>query len=271
MDLRAVVLAVLLPTMINSNIVSEPKVHSWFDYENQLLYKAIETNVLVKQYMDQLKTALQTMAAQTEEFAQMKKVLEETNDDVKTETKKWLKAQTEEFAQLKKVLEETNADFRVETVNRLETMEQTVQDAIGEARTPIVSFNARSAVDRSPDQDQIMVYKTVLQNIGDPYDSATGIFTAPLAGTFMFNVNVCTYQSKWSQLQLVVDSRDNIILTFRHYNSDNTDSSFGSVTHYLTKGQRVWVQSEYNSGSSNTLYEHSNECWNQFSGTLLNH
>ena len=29
--------------------------------------------------------------AQTEEFAQMKKVLEETKDDVKTETKKWLK------------------------------------------------------------------------------------------------------------------------------------------------------------------------------------
>lgn len=43
-------------------------------------------------------------------------------------------AQTEEFAQLKKVFEETNADIRVETVSRLETMEQTIQDAIGMKR-----------------------------------------------------------------------------------------------------------------------------------------
>lgn len=134
-----------------------------------------------------------------------------------------------------------------------------------------MTFNAREAVDKSPETDQIMIYKNVLQNIGEAYDSATGIFTAPLAGTFMFNVNVCTAADKWSQLQLVVDSRENIILTFRHYNSDSYDSSSGSVTHYLTKGQRVWVQSHHNSGSTNTLHISDSNCWNQFSGTMVNH
>lgn len=236
------VMTFLLSNIVNCNVISEPTGYSRLDWEAQLLYKAAETNILMKQYMEQLQTALQTMAAKTEEITQ-----------------------------LKKVLEETNADFRAETMDKLKAMEQTVQGIMGEARTPIVSFNARSAVDRSPDEDQIMVYKTVLQNIGDAYDSVTGIFTTPLAGTFMFNVNVCTLGNKWSQLQLVVDSRDNLILAFGHYSSVSHDSSSGSVTHYLTKGQRVWVQSEHNSGSSNTLYETGDYCWNQFSGTLLNH
>lgn len=36
-----------------------------FDWEDQLLYKAIETNLLMKQYMEELQKGLQTMAGKS--------------------------------------------------------------------------------------------------------------------------------------------------------------------------------------------------------------
>ena len=136
-----------------------------------------------------------------------------------------------------------------------------------ELQTPTVMFSARKVADRSPSNRQIMMFSIIIQNTGDGYDSSTGIFTAPVYGTFMFNVQFCVHSSKWAQFQLAVDRSDNVILVFRHYNSDSADVMVTSIAHYLSKGQKVWVQS-YTSYSSDIVFDQS-DCWCQFSGALV--
>ena len=117
-----------------------------------------------------------------------------------------------------------------------------------------------------------MIFSTIIQNIGDGYDSSTGVFTASVNGTFVFNVQFCVHANKWAQFQLAVDRSDNLILTFRHRNSDHADVMGTSIAHYLSEGQKVWVQSYTYTGPSSNLFEHtSTDCWNQFSGALVHH
>ena len=115
-----------------------------------------------------------------------------------------------------------------------------------------------------------MVFTTVIQNIGNGYDSSTGIFTAPVNGTYMFNVQLCVHSRKWAQFQLAVDSSSNVKATFRHYNADSADVLTTSVAHTLSVGQKIWIQSYTDSGSVNVLFDQS-DCWSQFSGALVHH
>ena len=134
-----------------------------------------------------------------------------------------------------------------------------------------ITFNARNAVDRSPETNQIIIFNSVIQNRGNAYDSVTGIFTTPVDGIYTFNVQVCTHSSKWAYFQLALDRMDNVILTVSSYNGDASYTTVSnSVSYYLTEGQRLWVKSYYNSGSSHTLYDNGN-CWNQFSGALIHY
>lgn len=134
---------------------------------------------------------------------------------------------------------------------------------------PIVVFNVKTAKDVSPQANQKILFNTILLNLGGAYDEATGIFTAPVNGTYMFAIQVATYLGKWGRFHLVCDT-GNIILSIAHYNADNHFSSTaGTVAHILTKGQRIWLEFAYNSGSTQRLYEDVNYASNQFSGMLV--
>lgn len=134
---------------------------------------------------------------------------------------------------------------------------------------PTIAFFVRTAADLSPAKNQIMKFGTVLQNMGDAYDVATGIFTAPINGTFIFNVQFCTNTNKWSTFQIALDSTDNVILIFNN-NGNPADSVSTSIAYHLLERQRIWIQSHPTSGSSGTiLYENLN-CWNHFSGSIVN-
>ena len=109
-----------------------------------------------------------------------------------------------------------------------------------------------------------------MENIGNSYNPGTGVFTAPINGTYIFSMQGCTINSYYAWFQLAVDSGDNVILVIRNYeNAANTTTS-DHVPHYLTVGQRVLVQSNYNSGTTNMLYHEDPNCWNHFSGVLVN-
>ena len=159
--------------------------------------------------------------------------------------------------------------FTVNTVF-LKTSSNSVVYLAERTRMPVVLFSARHVRDTSPEGGQVIVFYDTLQNIGDAYDPVTGIFTAPVSGTYLFSIQACTQASQFARFQLVAESSDNIILAISHYtHSASYTTSSDSVAHHLTEGQRVWVVSYHNSGSTTTLYDHSSYCWNHFFGVLL--
>ena len=135
---------------------------------------------------------------------------------------------------------------------------------------PTIQFSAKDVRDVSPTQNQVIIFPTVLQNIGNCYNPGTGVFTAPTNGTYIFSMQTCTYSAQYAYFQLVVDSSDNVILVLRNYDSAAYTTTSDSVPHYLMVGQRVWVQSYLNSGTTITLVHVEENCWNHFSGVLVN-
>ena len=125
-------------------------------------------------------------------------------------------------------------------------------------------------MDLSPSQNEVMRFKTIVLNVGGGYDETSGVFTSPVNGSFIFSVQVATYVSKWGRLQLVCDTSSNVILSIAHWNSNaHYSSTSNTVAQVLNKGQRVWVQFEYDAGSTQVLYEHLSYASNQFSGLLV--
>lgn len=208
----------------------EPKVYSRFDWEDKLLQKVIESNMMMKQYMDKLDKALETMTEQTQVFERTKRVLEQTNEDI-----------------------------RIETANRLKYMDR--------MSVPTVAFNVRKAEDTSPAAKLVIKFQHVLLNLGGAYDEDSGKFTAPVNGTYMFGAQVCSRGGKYGIFQVAVDTKENVILAISDYEKQTaTTSTSGTSVAFLTVGQKVWVQNQY---SSSGLHDHDSQCWNQFTGTLI--
>ena len=135
---------------------------------------------------------------------------------------------------------------------------------------PAIAFNVRDAKDLSPQEHDVIQFKNVVLNVGGAYDETTGIFTSPVNGTFMFSIQTATWISHWGRFQLVVDASSNVILSIAHNSTAaHTASTSGTVAHVLTEGQKVWLQFQYNSGTTQVLHESADYASNQFSGVLV--
>ncbi|XP_060583745.1 coadhesin-like isoform X2 [Ruditapes philippinarum] len=56
-------------------------------------------------------------------------------------------------------------------------------------------FNVNLATVQASSNLTTMIFTDVLFNIGSAYNTSTGIFTAPMAGLYQFNVHICTQNS----------------------------------------------------------------------------
>lgn len=237
--LSALVICLLLGSSYGSE--QEPRCYSRFDYEEKLLQKTIHTDFQLQEYVRQMDKAMEEIRAHKAEFNDMKASIEKVAEDIKSSVTTTTRELIQEIAEVRESVD-----------------------------TPTIVFNARQAADQSPEKYNVIVLQTVIQNIGNAYDSNTGIFTAPVNGTFMFSIKACKNYQQWTYFRLVVDTQDNVILTISDYQGNAYDTtSSASVATYLTAGQKIWVQSFHNSGSTQTLREQENYCWNQFTGVLL--
>ena len=84
-----------------------------------------------------------------------------------------------------------------------------------------------------------LLFRAVALNTGNGFDSKTGIFTAPVAGTYVFFL-----------MQLGVYARGSVTLDIvkhggvleRVYCHGHEDQGSGQVTAPLRAGQQVWVR-----------------------------
>ena len=208
-----------------------------YDLEEKILEKSIRTEIMMTEYMERMEKALEKMASYKED-------LENT----------------------KKTLEETKVAVQRETTERLAAISQNITEFQSQAIVPTISFNVRKAKDLTPAQYQVIKFEHVIQNNGRAYDEVTGVFTAPYNGTYLFSVQVCSYQAQHGNFILVVDDRNNEILVVWGYEASTYTSTSGTVVHRLAKGQEVMVMNYY---SQTKLHEVDHWCSNQFSGVLI--
>ena len=122
----------------------------------------------------------------------------------------------------------------------------------------MVSFQARDLDTAKSDYSKPLVFSDVQENEGGGYDPATGVFTCPTAGTYLFSATGgCQSEDGHVGAAIMVDD------TYHSwFNGSSTCTGSSSVCVQLEVGQEVWVQAWSDVGQ----YRDDDAC---FTGALL--
>ena len=112
------------------------------------------------------------------------------------------------------------------------------------------------------------MFQEIVQNEGKGYNKNTGIFTAPVTGTYLFTVQVCLYSKKGLSLSIVANGTT---ITAGFFG----DQDWGTICH-SSDGQ-AFIQAEEvvkvlvtNAYPGNVIYpDYADRYWSFFSGVLL--
>ena len=150
---------------------------------------------------------------------------------------------------------------------RLETLEKSVAHALVR---PTVAVKVRLSKDVTlPNVHQRVVYDVIVMNEGNAYDPGTGIFRAPVNGTYMFAVTACATNKDVISLYIVKDQQT-VIGELRSGDSSFIDCNSEVTTAYMIAGSTVWIERSNNPndrerrGILKTIY------WNSFTVALVN-
>ncbi|PVD38877.1 hypothetical protein C0Q70_01502 [Pomacea canaliculata] len=160
------------------------------------------------------------------------------------------------------------------SLTALESKVQSQQSAINSLQvrenheSNAVAFSVRFQSDDESNgvllgQHQTLTFNDVITNIGNGYDSATGIFTAPVAGVYIFFLRVMSTNSHGS-IDVVIDKQGAPLdLIFAEGQTDPYDQGSGQVTTHLAVGEKVWARQQSGEAVRGRWYT-------SFTGLLLN-
>ena len=203
-----------------------------------------------------------------------------------------LDKQTDEIANLKLKLQ-TNEQANVELVKKVVTLQQRLniyRHGISDLKRQLLSSeetctgkieDIRSQVHRYNDTQSVSFYarvspsytsiapRTTIKfarvqtNIGNAYDSATGEFTVPLAGVYVFYSHILTKHKHFIETGLQINGVTKLLLYSG--GSPYYGSGSNSMVVHLNKGDRVKMVT--GCCGSTPFYIH--HLWSTFSGFLL--
>ncbi|XP_034565808.1 complement C1q-like protein 2 [Notolabrus celidotus] len=111
--------------------------------------------------------------------------------------------------------------------------------------------------------DRTLVFRRVLSNLGNGYNSETGVFTAPVAGTYYFFMSHHAGGQHIVSLTLIRNS-DAIVQTYDHASTaDTADNGSNAAVLQLQQGDLVYVRLDANT------HVWGNDLVTTFSGFLL--
>jgi hypothetical protein len=113
-----------------------------------------------------------------------------------------------------------------------------------------------------------IVFTDILHNLGDSYNTDTGVFTVPLGGIYLFTVQLCVYNNKHIDYGLVVDG---VYMDVARYADNYADVCCYKLTTTVSvkSGNKVWMKVIYRSSSGYILYHNEQHYWTSFSGVLI--
>ncbi|XP_052722485.1 complement C1q-like protein 4 isoform X1 [Crassostrea angulata] len=126
-----------------------------------------------------------------------------------------------------------------------------------------VGFSAGLTKMLKTNDTDLIVYDRVFLNMGNGYDSSTGVFTCPNAGTYAFLVHGVSTAT--SQLNLDIYRNNNYTVSvFAHVNNGYA-SGHQSIILQLDQQDTVFVQAR----GVSALYGQHNEVYSTFSGFMV--
>ncbi|WAQ93803.1 C1QT5-like protein [Mya arenaria] len=134
-----------------------------------------------------------------------------------------------------------------------------------------VLFRAREVVEYTlSTRNDIIIFSNVLFNVGGGYNSETGKFTAPVAGTYLFTVSLCPISGKSIFYKIVVN--EDVVANGHSFSVSGYPCVSGNAIVQLDAIDVVYVKSTYTgdvllkSGLYEPMYDAKS---NSFSGVLL--
>jgi hypothetical protein len=134
--------------------------------------------------------------------------------------------------------------------------------------SPNIAFHAKNVKNRNPVAGDTIVFTDIVLNLGESYNTDTGVFTVPLGGIYLFTVQLCIYKSQPFDYGLVIDD---VYIDKARYRHNNNGASCHKLTTTVSvkPGNKVWVKVIYLSGSGQILLHSDTSYWTSFSGVLI--
>ena len=127
-----------------------------------------------------------------------------------------------------------------------------------------VAFKAHMTKSVSPGANEHIIFDDVQVNLGGAFHEHTSVFLAPVNGTYLFSVSVCSAAGHF----IVLDLMRTTTMIGRILAGDTAydDCSSETTITVLTAGDEVYVQHRNNVGDYIHVQEHT---VNSFTGVLL--
>lgn len=113
-----------------------------------------------------------------------------------------------------------------------------------------IGFTATASGTTSSWNSGTLIFPAIIRNNGNGYNPGTGVFTAPLAGTYVFYVSVQSYYNQDIHVDIVLNGVTQV-RTMAQGSSGPYDASSNLVVLILQKEDRVWVKHRAGNGYYN--------------------
>ena len=103
-----------------------------------------------------------------------------------------------------------------------------------------VAFTAGVTSNSATWNSGTLIFDVVILNVGNGYNPSTGVFTSPVAGTYVFYVTAVEYMKQHLWVNIVLNSVSKVRLM--GHASAGYQTGANMVVLNLQKGDRVWVR-----------------------------
>ena len=134
-------------------------------------------------------------------------------------------------------------------------------------RKPTVAVKARLSRSVTLKTKERVVYDIVVTNEGNAYDPGSGLFHAPVNGTYVIAATACATNSQYASLNLMHHSQQDgkkVIGNLRCGDDAFKDCNTEITTAGMTAGSSLWVEYAQGNSALENIY------WNSFTVMLVN-
>ncbi|XP_051556608.1 complement component 1, q subcomponent-like 4 like [Myxocyprinus asiaticus] len=128
---------------------------------------------------------------------------------------------------------------------RIKALEETMNKVVSENEDKKIAFSAALLASGSGqtgpfDTSKTLTYKKVFSNVGDAYDSNTGIFTAPVKGVYYFRFYAHCHAGRTSAVTLYRNSQSQC--SIHSWKPTSNGNASNGIVLTLEKDDQVYTQ-----------------------------